>query len=335
MEEFPEVNENKFRVQNQRLLLTYPRTSIQDVKSKKHLTKFIRAQSKREKACVIIAEEHHKDGQEHIHVAIDFGSIWQTKNVRIFDYEDRHPNFKKILSLKHWVNVRVYLTKEDKEVKVDESIYKASKIWNCTSLAEAMIQDVDPLRAKVLWECRGREEKRVIRREKFAWYEDVDECIERGTFRKINWFCDNVGNTGKTRFCKWALRRPEKDMLAMKLVGRVLDFNFFIAKKLEEGGWTGKVLLLDLPRAMEDRDTIYEVLEIVLDGFGNSSKYNCPDFDLDTNPVVIVFANWWPRFKKSSVDRWSLFHVTSRDDRALEINIKEARALTRRWGGEQ
>nr|WAE42914.1 MAG: replication associated protein [Cressdnaviricota sp.] len=333
MEEYPEINEDNFKIQNQRLLLTYARTSVEDVESKEHLAEFIRTKCKRPNAIVIVAEEHHKDGMEHIHVAVDFRKRFQSQNVRIFDYEDRHPNIRKILSMTHWANVRVYLAKEDKEVKVNGRCKDAAKVWNCTSMAEAMTVGVDPLRAKILYECKDEEERPPMIRDNMAWYEDVDECIARKKYRKINWFCDKVGNTGKTRYCRWALDRPQKDVLAMKLIARDTDFNFFIAEERKKG-WTGEVLILDLPRNMADRDSIYSGIETIKDGFGNSGKYTCPSFRLD-NCVVIVFANWLPKFEKLSLDRWKVFHIVSKDERARGLNLKEARALSKRWGSNE
>lgn len=110
-----EVDESKFRLQNQRILLTYSG----------HLDKleyvaWITSKIKYKPVFIRLAHETGDNGDYlHTHVLIDFGKSFQTRSCRYFDYqgdiEVLHPHIKTIKTKIHFENAMVYLSKEDPE----------------------------------------------------------------------------------------------------------------------------------------------------------------------------------------------------------------------------
>lgn len=57
-----------------------------------------------------VALEHHEDGQAHRHCVIKFSKRLQSRNERLFDFEQYHPNIAKIKSIKASL---IYCAKEE------------------------------------------------------------------------------------------------------------------------------------------------------------------------------------------------------------------------------
>lgn len=312
-----------FRLNNQRLMLTYARTDVED---KDTMIEFIRRQTKRDKATVFVARESHKDGSKHLHVAIDLGKPWQSRNVKVFDFKGRHPNICAVQSIRHWANVLAYLQKEDQETGIAKNVVQVAAVWNSDNQADAMLKGVDPIRAKILWEVRPAEETKKVELPELGWKPLVDSFIEEANVRKVGWCCSYVGNVGKSILCRYLCQENPEDVAKMRVLGRVTDMTYALAQKVKNG-WNGKVLLLDLPRRCAERDTVYEFMEMIKDGWGMSSKYDCPEFELPNDPVIIVFANFWPVFKWMSRDRWHLMFINGQSDVGRIVNVREAAQL--------
>ena len=101
------------------------------------------------------------------------------------------------------------------------------------------------------------------------------------------------------------------------------DFGFIIKNEIERG-WDQKCIIFDLPRNHKDRDTIFEALECMKDGIFTSYKYQSTRCRMSRKPVTIVFANWWPDFRKSSQDRWKCYYIHNRDC-CKEISLEETK----------
>lgn len=84
--------------------ITYPQCPI----SKEHACELFRTMFEDIK-CIIVAQEHHKDEKEHLHVYLEF-----TKRARrpteAFDIEGYHGNIKSCRDTRGWIK---YITKED------------------------------------------------------------------------------------------------------------------------------------------------------------------------------------------------------------------------------
>lgn len=53
---------------------------------------------------IVVAQEHHKDGNPHAHVAIKLARSFRTRDARFGDWNGNHPNVVKPRNYKHWVD---------------------------------------------------------------------------------------------------------------------------------------------------------------------------------------------------------------------------------------
>lgn len=82
-----------FRINNKRILLTYPHTSNTP---KELLEKFFDVVSKENIEYAIACVEHHKDQELHNHLFVMFRKAYSSRNERCFDLDGRHPNITTI-----------------------------------------------------------------------------------------------------------------------------------------------------------------------------------------------------------------------------------------------
>ncbi|AIF34803.1 replication-associated protein [Sewage-associated circular DNA virus-13] len=318
----------RFRLNNQRLLCTYAKSDL----SKKKLKEFFVSKSPKTSPKVKIARESHKDGSKHMHVLVDFGKRFDSTNRRVFDFEGRHPNIRRVESMIHWANLLCYLGKEDKKCRPSASVLAAAKCWNAKTPVEAILSGAykDPIRSLAVFRQRpsAREFICNMTEPEAPWYQDiVKPLIEANSdHRSWYWFCDKVGNSWKSYTCKYLLQTMREDFRATKLTANVDSFAMKLGNWQQEG-WSGKILFVDLARGKANTNTIYECLELTSDGWGDTGKYEGKSFILDSSPIVVVLANWWPRIAADtgSLDRWKLFEITNEpirgSARCMNLNI--------------
>lgn len=330
------VDDAKFRINNQRLLVTYAKSDLK----KKALKEFFEGKSKKKNIpCKVkIARESHKDGTKHMHVLVDFGYRFQSTSFRIFDFEGRHPNIKPIAGLVHWVNALCYLGKEDKSNMPHPNIVAAAKAWNAKTPAEAFLSGAcrRPADSMALFGLKPHVTSDIEVPEPNAhWFHSTLKPIMDGAnHRNWHWFADFDGNTQKSWTCKFYFARycssECMDVLYLDLDCPMNDLCNLLSNE-QANGWTGKVLMTDLPHSYCAESQFYTNLEKISNGFGTSSKYNGSKFLLRRNPIVIVFANWWPMLydrygeKTASTDRWKFYYI-EQSLTAVCMNLSEVTA---------
>lgn len=110
--------------------------------------------------------------------------------------------------------------------------------------------------------------------------------------RKILWFFDSIGNSGKSYFCS------NYSALSKYIITGGKNADIYYAYNYE------KLVLFDLPRAKEDT-VCYDVMEAFKNGYFLSTKYECKPVRFNV-PHVVVFANFRPDESKLSADRWDI-----------------------------
>lgn len=132
----------------------------------------------------------------------------------------------------------------------------------------------------------------------YDWQTKIrDECLKKPDDRTINWIWEEVGNKGKTQFCKY---------MAIKHQATILGNGAFkdIAMALPEHP---KIVLFNITRDLEERFN-YSALEAVKDGLIFSGKYESKT-KIFNSPHVYVFANFEPRLDAMSKDRWNIVKI--------------------------
>lgn len=301
-----ESNAKKFRLKNRYLLLTY-RTHF----DKESMGKYFHDKWK-----VKSFNMCHENGDEkleylHTHCVIDFGESFETTNCRIFDVasesETIHPHIKKLTYRKAYLDAIRYISKEDKEVYIEEESLSLNIYDECEGLTEV----------EMLKKCQKFTEvpgalalHKVMRKNKCKlpeitlrpWQLRIIETMALPPTRKILWFYEPIGNTGKSVFAKWMAIKYPQDVLVLQQLGGMKDAATIISGAKD---WTGKLLIVDLPRAAESKE-IYAPLEAIKNGHLNTIKYEGGSYMWDAGHVM-VFANFAPRRN----DTWSedRFHV--------------------------
>lgn len=141
---------------------------------------------------------------------------------------------------------------------------------------------------------------------KKPWQIKIDEMIlEIPDNRKIYWFYDINGATGKTTYAKHlSIRNPTKFLY---LGGKASDIKSAI-HQMDKVGNAPTICVFDYTRSTEDFVS-YEALESVKNGIFFSGKYE-PGMVSYEPPHVIIFANFSPQLSKLSQDRWVVEDIT-------------------------
>lgn len=144
------------------------------------------------------------------------------------------------------------------------------------------IQSVrDPLEGKILHE----------------WQQQVvDITNTEPDDRTIHWFWEETGNKGKSALAKHLVLTKD----ALVVSGKKNDIYHAL-------GPNCKILILDIPRTVEDR-VPYEAIECIKNGLIFSGKYESK-MKAFNPPHVICFANFPPDKRQLSEDRWHIVNI--------------------------
>lgn len=331
----------KFRLQNQKMILTY-KTHLNKMEYLNHImTTFANYTPK-------FIEVAHETGDEtnpypHSHVLIDWSKPFQSTNSRVFDYMEIHPHIKTLRTSTHWRNSVRYIAKEDKSLAhLKEDVMPITdKVWACNTLEDALLKNAnkpsDVSGIITLYKLKPAEEKPKMPYVPHLWQKQLFEKLDKPTSwfdRKIIWVFETNGNTGKSYFGEHWSRTDPKRFYYINAISSARDFASVI-KTAKDSGWCGHCLIIDLTRSHEDRDYMYVPLEMIKSGIITVTKYEGGTIDLGTRPHVCVFANWPPNTSKLSLDRWDINRIDYTDSnldvlglRVLNINEAHAPSAT-------
>lgn len=144
------------------------------------------------------------------------------------------------------------------------------------------------------------------------WQKDLfEELNDEPHDRKIIWFCDRKGGSGKSKFAKWLVVTKQFDeKVCLSFNGAARDLALLVNDPL--------VVVFDFKRTMEERIN-YQFIEQVKDGVVISPKYRT-HVKVFPSPHVVVFSNFLPNIFAMSCDRWD---VRLMEDKHGLIFIKE------------
>jgi len=338
------LDENDFKLAHQKVLLTY-RTHI----NKEAFMAWVGAGMGKpgriiKPKFIRLAHESAdpKNPYEHTHILIDFGKRFQSNNCRVFDWEDGniHPNIKLVLTREHFDNAKAYLAKEDPEnadLKVEKANFIAG-ILACNSKLEACEKfcSKNPNSAmgvSLIFDMKPPVRKIFTLETLFGWQQMAMNIMnsKEANDRTILWFYGR-GNIGKSKFAKhikclnlnseshdWALmtRTSSGDNVA----------NYMLYQK--DSGWTGKGLILDIPRKGETSN-LYSPMEEIKNGDMTNFKFKAQDIELEyDSPCIMVMANFPPAVLKMSVDRWRVYKIVGKGESSAVVRRPLHRIIKR------
>lgn len=143
---------------------------------------------------------------------------------------------------------------------------------------------------------RALEEDKVNREElnpRDGWQRELVDYL-RGVPdpRKVVWYVDYVGNSGKSYFCTHYMDNSSYYVTGGKASDIFYGYNY------------EKVVFFDLAR-MKQEIVQYDVMENFKNGQFYSTKYESKTVKFNV-PHVVVFANFDPDRSKLSEDRWDV-----------------------------
>lgn len=143
----------------------------------------------------------------------------------------------------------------------------------------------------------------VIKEDSFyGWQKDlVNEIREKPHPRKITWYYDATGGSGKTALCKFLVTRFPSTLFFSG--GKFADISYQVLKS----SFAPQTVLINLPRTSEGKIS-YGSLEAIKDGLISSGKYE-GGFRVFPPPHVVVMANFLPDESALSLDRWDIRHL--------------------------
>lgn len=154
---------------------------------------------------------------------------------------------------------------------------------------------------------------------KFTWQKWLDQFLKTYkltlNYRKIMWFYDLIGDVGKTYFCEWMMQEFPSQTLLLNTTNSTFDNLMNLVNNALMSHWTDpKVVFINLPRGAEEHKTIYNLLEVFIDGRVCCTKYKGMNRKLPKIHVVVM-ANFKPKifneFGKPtlSLDRWDIRNI--------------------------
>jgi len=146
----------------------------------------------------------------------------------------------------------------------------------------------------------------LMGKELYDWQNEIIKIIEGDPDeRKVYWYWDENGCSGKTSLAKHLCLKYQSDSLYLNGCGR--DVLCAVARKLENDDL--RFCIFGLSR--QDKSGVsYKSLEILKDGIGFSGKYESGMF-ICCKMHVLVFANFPPDFEMLSEDRWIVREISN------------------------
>ena len=181
-----------------------------------------------------------------------------------------------------WEENYAYCTKEDSAID--------SPITNLPYYKGADIKFLDDLGKMYLWQ-------QYLFNELFN---SSVHYIKTPDDRKIYWFYDPTGNSGKSKFSKFLVLRNDT----------IVKVPFGTSTQLRSAIITAgpkRVYIVDIPRTLgkdDDMNSVISILEDLKNGFVVSSMYGKNAQILMDPPHVVVFSNRICPVDKMSSDRW-------------------------------
>lgn len=133
----------------------------------------------------------------------------------------------------------------------------------------------------------------------------VSICDSKPDPRKIYWYCDEIGNNGKSELCRYLCIKKG----AILLSGKCADMKYGIVKYIEKNrGIAPKIILIDLPRTFDKDYLSYSGIEEIKNGMFFNTKFES-NMVIFNRPHIFIFSNTNPSNDKLSLDRWEIINI--------------------------
>jgi hypothetical protein len=162
------------------------------------------------------------------------------------------------------------------------------------------IKFLDEPKARYLWQKKFME----------IFFDEAEINIKAPDDRTVYWVQDSTGNSGKSKFSKWLVRRHSN--ITKIAFG---SSNQLRSSVISEG--IKEFYILDIPRTLGDDDSISSVVSVIEDvknGYVKSGMYGESKELFLKPPHIIVFTNKICPITLLSQDRWQNYYITPLKD---------------------
>lgn len=162
------------------------------------------------------------------------------------------------------------------------------------------IKFLDEPKARYLWQKKFME----------TFFDEAEVNLKTPDDRKVYWVQDTNGNSGKSKFSKWLVRRHNN--ITKIAFG---SSNQLRSSVISEG--IKEFYILDIPRTLGDDDSIHSVVSVIEDvknGYVKSGMYGESKELFLKPPHIVVFTNKICPITLLSEDRWQNFYITPLKD---------------------
>lgn len=141
----------------------------------------------------------------------------------------------------------------------------------------------------------------------YPWQKDIENIVtQEPDDRKIYWYHEEKGNTGKSAFSKYLVIKHD----ALVLSGKASDMKHGIVMYMNENqGVAPETIVLDLPRCFNKGFLSYQGIEEIKNGLFFSGKFESK-MVVYNPPHLIIFSNEEPDTSKLSDDRWVIKDIS-------------------------
>lgn len=156
----------------------------------------------------------------------------------------------------------------------------------------------------------------------FTWEEKLlTELKSVPDRRKIIWYVDLIGGSGKSTFAKYLLAK-----------GDCAYFTNCKSADIAHAYKGERTVIFDFTRSVEGRIN-YEIIESIKNGVVFSGKYNS-GLKVHATPHIICFSNFNPELNKLSQDRWDLRNLSPEDKQyPIETTIADTKETPSQYDG--
>lgn len=275
---------------------------------------------KKENTHKVFHEIGKKTGYYHTHVVVAFYKKFESRNCRIWDIGNVHPNIKAIRDRTHWQNCVNYDTASKKLTHCKfpiisdtltgyeyewlgtiRSIIQSKKTWSDVINDDYLTEYVQKYTnwAREAFDNKPNQWKFDLETEYgslLSWQSETLDRLEKQDKRGIIWIYDKIGNNGKSEL---ADHLEDQNGAYIVESGNYKDIAYLWEMQ--------ETIVFDLVRDSEDF-TPYRAIEAFMKGRITSTKYKPVRKRLPHNNgcKIIVFANYLPDRKKLSADRWDI-----------------------------
>lgn len=297
--------ENGSRILNRRLFLVHT-THINKTRLEKFLLDKVFGEERTTESFEQFMCEHNTIPPNCTYTLINFGFTFDTRNLNIFDYRNKHPDIIVVRNDFDFCKVKKYLesinTNENEDE--DENLKHIQDNDSNTTILKGW--------GKIIFEeCMNDIKKSKINPE-----EEPSPII--------NWIYDKDGNNGKKlRFIKYVISKDKKRFLVLLQENLKRECYPIIKNAIHKEGWTGNSLIINLT-GIDQNVICYNKINTYSSGVIIGRKGECENY---TCKNIIVLADWIPNFDLLKDINLRIRKVNTETQLLKDITLKEAQTM--------